>query len=121
MIYFLNIEEIMIANQIKQVIKSLFTEKTADSDNVLNEILKMTCKTIKKNLAVMITQYFTDSLLSLYLKKFTTVMLHKKKKKNYSLSDSYCLIALKNTIVKLFKKIVTEHITCTAEKYNLLI
>jgi len=54
-------------------------------------------------------------------KKITTVMLHKKKKKNYSLSDNYCLIVLKNIIVKLFKKIMTEYITHTAEKYDLLI
>jgi len=119
--YLLNIEETVITNQIKQIIKSLFTEKTTDSDNVLNEILKMIYKTIKKNLTVTITQCFTDSSLSLYLKMFTIMMLHKKKKKNYSLFDNYCLIMLKNIIVKLLKKIVTEHITHTAEKHNLLI
>jgi len=118
---FLNIEKKVITNQIKQIIKNLLTEKTADSDNVLNEILKMTYKAIKKNLTVTITQCFTDNLLSLCLKKFITVVLHKKKKKNYSLSDNYHLITLENTIVKLLKKIVTEHITCTEEKYSLLI
>jgi len=110
-----------MTNQIKQIIKNLFTEKTADSDNVLNEILKMTYKTIKKNLIIMITQCFINSSLSLYLKKFTIVMLHKEKKKNYLHFNSYYLIALKNTIVKLLKKIVTKHITYTAEKHNLLI
>jgi len=81
----------------------------------------MTYKTIKKNLTIIITQYFTNSLLSLYLKKFTTVMLQKKRKKNYLLSDNYYLIALKNTIVKLLKKIVTKHITHIVEKHDLLI
>jgi len=64
--YFLNIEERVITNQIKQIIKSLFTKKTADSDNVLNEILKMIYKAIKKNVTIIITQYFTDNSLSLY-------------------------------------------------------
>jgi len=117
----LNIEKTVITDQMKQVIRSLFTEKTANSDNVLNEILKMTCEIIKKNLTVIITQYFTNSLLSLCLKEFTTMMLCKKRKKNYFLSDSYCLIVLKNTIVKLLEKIVTEHITNTAEKHDLFI
>jgi len=111
----------VITDQIKQIIKNLFTKKTVDSDNVLNEILKMICKAIKKNLTVTITQCFTDSSLSLCLKKFTTMMLYKKKKKNYSLSDNYHSITLKNTIVKLLKKIVIEYITHTAEKHDLLI
>jgi len=120
-IHLLNIEETMITNQIKQIIKNLFTEKTADSNNVLNKILKITCKAIKKNLTITITQCFTDNLLSSCLKKFTTMILHKKKKKNYLLSDNYYLITLKNTIVKLLKKIVTEHITNTTKKHDLLI
>jgi len=120
-IYSLNIEKSVITNQIKQIIKSLFTEKTANSDNVSNKILKMTYKAIKKNLIVIIIQCFTHNLLSLCLKKFTTVVLHKKKKKNYSLSENYHLIALKNTIVKLLKKIITKHITHTAKEHDLLI
>jgi len=117
----LNIEEIVITDQIKQVIKSLFTKKTANFNNVSNKILKITYKTIKENLMLTITQYFIDSLLSSFLKKFTTVILHKKRKKNYLLSDNYCLIVFKNTIIKLFKKIVTKHITNIAEKHDLLI
>jgi len=49
------------------------------------------------------------------------MMLHKKKKKNYSLFDSYYLIALENTTVKLLEKIVTEHIIYIAKKHDLLI
>jgi len=48
------------------------------------------------------------------------MILHKKKK-NYLLFDNYCLIVLENTIVKLLKKIVTEHITHIAKKHDLLI
>ena len=120
-IHFLNIEETVITDQIKWIIKNLFTKKTADSDNVSNKILKIIYKAIKKNLMMMFTQCFTNNLLSSCLKKFTTIILHKKKKKNYSLSDNYHLIILENTIIKLFKKIVTEHITNIAEKHDLLI
>jgi len=31
-----------------------------------------------------------------------------ERKKDYSLSSSYCLIALKNTIAKLMKKLIAE-------------
>jgi len=108
-------------NQIKQIIKNLFTEKTVNLDNVLNEILKITYKTIKKNLTIIITQYFTNSSLLLCLKKFIIIVLHKKRKKNYSLLNNYFLIVLENTIVKLIEKIMTEYITHTEEKHDLLI
>jgi len=47
--YFLNIEESVITDQIKQIIRSLFIKKTADSDNVLNKILKMICKVLQSD------------------------------------------------------------------------
>jgi len=66
---------------------------------------------------------------TVFYKQFVVILFKKvhnnntaqEKKKNYSLSDNYHLIILENTIIKLFKKIVTEHITNIAEKYDLLI
>jgi len=79
--YFLNIDETMITDQIKQIIRSLFTKKTANLNNISNEILKVIYKAIKKNLAAVITQCFINNLLLSCLKKFTTMMLDKKKKR----------------------------------------
>ena len=42
------------------------------------------------------------------LKRRTTVVLQKVKKKNYSLLKNYRLIALENTLEKLLEKIVIE-------------
>ena len=47
-------------------------------------------------------------------------MLKKKEKKNYLLPGTYRLIALKNTLIKLAKKVLTIRITRKAEAETLL-
>ena len=61
------------------------------------------------------------SLLLIYYKKSTTVILCKKNKKNYLLSESFRLITLKNMLIKIIKKILITYLSCTAEKYSLLL
>ena len=43
-----------------------------------------------------------------YYKEIITVILQKANKKDYSLLGSYWLVALKNTLGKILKKIVVE-------------
>ena len=59
--------------------------------------------------------------LSKGLKKLFTLMLKKKGKKNYVLPSTYRPIALKNTLVKLAKKVLIIHIIEKAEAETLLL
>jgi len=49
------------------------------------------------------------------------MVLYKEEKKNYSLLNSYRLIALKNTLVKILKKYIANIMSKAAEKYRLLL
>ena len=60
------------------------------------------------------------SLLLKCFKELTIIILHKEDKKNYLLSKSYRLITLKNTLIKIIKKVLIIYLSYTAEKYSLL-
>ena len=47
---------------------------------------------------------FLGDYLSSSLKELITITLYKEGKKDYSLSNSYRLITLKNTLIKVIKK-----------------
>jgi hypothetical protein len=68
----------------------------------------------------MMSLLFIIRTLSFYLKEFTTLALQKEGKKNYSLLDSYHLISLENTLVKIVKKILINQINEAIKTYNLL-
>ena len=55
------------------------------------------------------------------LKESTTVILHKDKKKDYSLPSSYRLIVLENTIAKVIKKIIANRIISKAKSHGLIL
>ena len=59
--------------------------------------------------------------LSKELKELFTLVLKKKEKKNYLLLGAYRFIALKNTLVKLAKKILTIRIAGKVEAKILLL
>jgi hypothetical protein len=48
-------------------------------------------------------------------------ILYKEGKANYLLLGSYCLITLKNTLSKILKKVIVNHIINTAKKHALLL
>ena len=63
---------------------------------------------IKNDLAQAINKCFISEMMLKIFYKFITVVLRKKRKKNYLFLSSYHFIALKNTIIKLMKKLITE-------------
>ena len=108
---------------VKEVLKTinrLLNEKTAESDRILNEVLKRIISEISTDLIQRIYTAFTEDLLPTYYKKLIIIILHKKDKKNYLLLKSYRLITLKNILIKVIKKILVTHLSHTAEKYSLL-
>jgi hypothetical protein len=50
----------------------------------------------------------------------TMYILYKEGKADYSLLKSYCFITLKNTLSKILKRVVVNHITNIAKEYALL-
>lgn len=116
----LDIFSAVTAEQVEQTINRLSNEKALKSNNISKEALKIMTPFIKKNLMQTISRCFDSESTSESFWEFTTVVLQKKRKKDYSLSSSYCFIALKNTIIKLIKKLIAEWIACAAEMHSLL-
>jgi len=76
---------------------------------------------IAKDLAEVASNCFINKTILKSLKEFITVVLHKERKKDYSLPGSYRLIALKNTLVKVLEKYVVNIMSKAAEKYRLFL
>ena len=103
-----------------KTINRLSNKKAAESDRILNEVLKRITSVIYVDLTQGIYTAFMYSLLLIYYKKLTTVILHKKDKKNYLLPESFKLITLKNMLIKIIKKMLIIYLSCIAEEYSLL-
>jgi len=118
--HMLNISSTISAEQIEQAIHRLSNDKVPGSDNIPNEVLKVVASLIKEDLTQAISKCFTKGATPRSFRESITVVLQKKRKKNYSLSSSYRPITLENTIAKLMKKLVTERIADTTEVHGLL-
>ena len=107
--------------KVLETINRLSNEKAAESDRILNEILKRIASEISVNLTQGIYTAFMCSLLLTYYKKLIIIILHKNGKKNYLLPESYRLITLKNMLTKIIKKMLVTYLSHTAEEYSLLL
>jgi len=75
---------------------------------------------IIKDLVEAASYCFANGTIPESLKKSIIVVLYKEGKKNYSLSGSYKLIALKNTLAKVLEKHIANIILEAAEEHGLL-
>ena len=64
--------------------------------------------------------FICDTLFVRY-KKSIIIILYKKNKKNYSLSESYRLIVLENTFVKIVEKMLATRLNNVTEQYFLFL
>ena len=108
------------AEKVLKTINKLLNRKTAESDRILNKILKKIASVISTDFMQEIYTAFMYNLLLTYYKELITVILCKKNKKNYLLPESFRLITLKNMLIKIIKKILVTHLNYTAEEYSLL-
>ena len=83
-------------------------------------MIKYLYSLIQTDLAIAISRYLTAGTLPVSYRESTTITLRKKDKKNYIISDSYRLITLKNTLIKLLEKVLIIQIMKIAEEHNLL-
>ena len=110
----------IFTEKVLKTINRLLNEKAAESDRISNKILKRIASEISTGLMQRVHTAFIYSLLLIYYKELITIILYKEGKKNYLLPESYRLIALKNMLIKIIKKILATCLNCTAEKYSLL-
>ena len=109
------------AEKVLKTINRLLNKKTAESDRILNEVLKRITSEISTDLIQRIYTALIYSLLLVYYKELITIILYKKDKKNYLLLRNYRLITLKNIFIKIIKKVLVTYLSYTAEKYSLLL
>ena len=91
---------------LERELEKLPNKKALGLDRIVNKVLKE----VYKELVLYLVKAFTAVVYFRYyskIKKFiTTVALCKDGKVDYSFTNSYCPIALKNTIVKVYKKLL---------------
>jgi hypothetical protein len=100
---------------------SYFLNNTAlGLDGILNKALKTYRPLIALWLADIAKVYFAIGYYLKLGKAITTFILYKEGKVDYLFPKSYRPIALKNTLSKILKRVVANHIVNTAEEYTLL-
>ena len=96
---------------LKKKLEKLLNRKALGPDKIANKVLKK----VYKELILYLVKVFTAvAHLGYYLKirkSITTVALRKDGKVDYSLINSYRPIALKNTIAKVYKKLLVTLIS----------
>ena len=114
------LNDYIFTEEVLETNNRLLNKKAAESDRILNEILKRITSEINISLIQRIYTAFMYSLLLTYYKKLITIILCKKNKKDYLLLKSYRLITLENMLIKIIKKILITYLSYAAEKYSLL-
>ena len=91
---------------LKKKLKKLFNKKALSPNKTANKVPKE----VYKKLTLYLTEVFTAVVYLRYYPKIkkstTTVALRKNGKVDYSLINNYRPITLKNTIVKVYKKLL---------------
>ena len=94
----------------KNAIRKLPIGKVTGLDRILNKVIKAALEAIAIPLVDAVTTYLFKSKILECCKEITIVILQKANKKDYSLLESYWLVALENTLEKILEKIVVEYI-----------
>ena len=107
----------VIKQQVQDAIHKLLSKKALELDKILNKVLKTLSNTISNNLAKEISKLFNSAPLLEGLKDTITIILRKLGKKDYTLVNAYCPIALENIIAKLVKTIIAKRLAEAAEEH----
>ena len=96
---------------LERELEKLLNKKALGLDKIANKVLKE----VYKELALYLAEVFTVVVYLKYyfkIKKSTTIVaLYKDGKADYFFTNSYCPIALENTIVKVYKKLLATLIS----------
>ena len=116
LVTYLRVNSNIITKETARIISCFLNNKILKPDKIPNKALK-TCKLLIalwfSNVAKV---YFVINYYPRLGKAITTIVLHKKSKADYLLPKSYCLIALKNTLSKILKRVIIKYIADIAKK-----
>jgi hypothetical protein len=107
--------------EMKVILRALLAGKALGSDGIPNKVLKILALEISKGLAYIVSKLLAGDMMLIRFQESTTLTLHKKGKKDYSLSGSYRLIALENTLTKVVEKVLANRLSLAAEEHSLLL
>ena len=107
-------------DQIKKHIAKLKPYKAPGPDGIPNIVLTKCADLLLDRLYYIFKAMIEKGFFYKSWKKFTTVVLRKPGKANYSIPKAYRPIALINTQVKLLTAVLADQLMYYAEKYNLL-
>jgi len=107
--------------EVINMINKLLIRKISDLNKILNKILKLLDLKILLELTQNIYIALARGSLLSYYRESITVILRKKSKKNYSLLDSYRLIALENILAKIIEKVLITYLSLAIKEHILLL
>jgi hypothetical protein len=110
----------MSKEEMEAILRALLIRKALNLDDILNKVLKILALEISKGLTYIVSKLLTDDMMLIRFQESTTLTLYKKGKKDYSLSGSYHLIALKNILIKVVKKVLINRLSLTTKEHSLL-
>ena len=91
---------------LERELEKLLNKKALGPDRIANKVLKEVYKELAPYLAEVFTVVVHLRYYPKIRKSITIVALHKDSKVDYFFANSYRPIALKNTIVKVYKKLL---------------
>jgi hypothetical protein len=117
----LRVNSDIITKEMAKTISRLLNNTALGPDRILNKALKTYRLLIVLWLTDIAKVYFTIGYYLRLKRAIITYILYKEGKADYSLPESYCFIALKNTLSKILKRVIVDHIEDIAKKYTLLL
>ena len=103
-------EASMTRREIMKIIYKINLNKTFEINEIINKTLRQFVRVVVKQIYFLFNKCIKKKIQSSHFKKIFTIMLRKLRKKNYSKFSLYKSIALLNTLSKMLKLIVFEHI-----------
>lgn len=102
-------------------VKSATQQSKLDKASGINKIPNRFLKQVLKVFLPYFKHLFQACInIEYHPKEFPVIVLKKPRKKNYSLAESYRLIALLNTLGKALETVFAQHLSNLAEAKNIL-
>ena len=117
----LRVNSDIIIEEMAKTISRLLNNIVLGLNRILNKALKTYGPLIAPWLIDIARVYFIIGYFLRLRRVIIIVILHKEDKVDYLLLGNYHPIALKNTLSKILKRVIVEHIVDTAKEHALLL
>src|SRR6266567_9237299 len=121
LVIYLRVNSDMTTKEIARTISYLLNNIAPGLDRILNEALKTYNLLIAPWLIDIAKVYFAIGYYLRFRRAIIIVVLYKEGKADYLFLRNYCPIALENTLSKILKRVIVDHIVDTVEEYALLL